>query len=376
MDERLKALRDQIDATDSELVQVLAKRMALSRQIGDVKQELGQPLYVPAREAALISARRAEAEEAGLSGDLVEDVLRRTMRESYLRQRNQGFQRTGVADRPVVVIGGQGQLGSLFARWFELSQYRVIIIDRDNLEELSAAVRDAALVLVSVPVALTVDVIETLPNLPDDCILADLTSVKSAPLAAMMARHSGPVLGLHPMFGPGIPTFAKQTILVTPGRDAQASQWLLRQFEIWGVRLHELSAERHDRAMSVIQVMRHLSTFVYGYHLVHEDVELDELVALSSPIYRLELMMVGRLFAQSPELYADIILSDRDQHRMIRRYLQRFQDLLTLIETEGREAFIREFSDVAQWFGPYARQFLQESAQLLQHADDVKHVES
>lgn len=375
MDERLKALRDQIDATDSELVQVLAKRMALSRQIGDVKQELGQPLYVPAREAALISARRAEAEEAGLSGDLVEDVLRRTMRESYLRQRNQGFQRTGVADRPVVVVGGQGQLGSFFARWFELSQYRVIIIDRDNLGELSAAVRDAALVLVSVPVALTVDVIETLPNLPDDCILADLTSVKSAPLAAMMARHSGPVLGLHPMFGPGIPTFAKQTILVTPGRDAQASQWLLRQFEIWGVRLHELSAERHDRAMSVIQVMRHLSTFVYGYHLVHEDVELDELVALSSPIYRLELMMVGRLFAQSPELYADIILSDRDQHRMIRRYLQRFQDLLTLIETEGREAFIREFSDVAQWFGPYARQFLQESAQLLQHADDVKQVE-
>ncbi|MCL4410549.1 MAG: bifunctional chorismate mutase/prephenate dehydrogenase [Gammaproteobacteria bacterium] len=375
MDERLKALRDQIDATDSELVQVLAKRMALSRQIGDVKQELGQPLYVPAREAALISARRAEAEEAGLSGDLVEDVLRRTMRESYLRQRNQGFQRTGVADRAVVVVGGQGQLGSFFARWFELSQYRVIIIDRDNLGELSAAVRDAALVLVSVPVALTVDVIETLPNLPDDCILADLTSVKSAPLAAMMARHSGPVLGLHPMFGPGIPTFAKQTILVTPGRDAQASQWLLRQFEIWGVRLHELSAERHDRAMSVIQVMRHLSTFVYGYHLVHEDVELDELVALSSPIYRLELMMVGRLFAQSPELYADIILSDRDQHRMIRRYLQRFQDLLTLIETEGREAFIREFSDVAQWFGPYARQFLQESAQLLQHADDVKQVE-
>ncbi|RUO21417.1 bifunctional chorismate mutase/prephenate dehydrogenase [Aliidiomarina haloalkalitolerans] len=376
MDERLKTLRDQIDATDSELVQVLAKRMELSRQIGEVKQELGQPLYVPAREAALISARREEAENAGLSGDLVEDVLRRTMRESYLRQRNQGFQRTGVAERPVVVIGGKGQLGSLFVRWFELSQYRVIVIDQDNLAELPAAVMDAALVLVSVPVAKTIDVIQALPNMPDDCILADLTSVKNAPLAAMMAHHSGPVLGLHPMFGPSIPTFAKQTILVTPGRDAQASQWLLRQFEIWGVRLHELSAERHDRAMSVIQVMRHLSTFVYGYHLVHEDVELDELVALSSPIYRLELMMVGRLFAQSPELYADIILSDRDQHRMIRRYLQRFQDLLTLIETEGREAFIREFADVAQWFGPYARQFLQESAQLLQHADDVKHVES
>lgn len=372
MDERLKVLRDQIDQADSALVKLLAERMELSRKIGEVKQELGQPLYVPEREAALISARREEAEQAGLSGDLVEDVLRRTMRESYLRQRNQGFQRTGEALRPVVVVGGKGQLGSLFVRWLELSSYTVIVIDRDNKDALHEAVKDAQLVLISVPVAQTEEVIRHLPILPDDCILADLTSVKVTPLSAMLAQHSGPVLGLHPMFGPGVPTFAKQTVLVTPGRDSQACQWLLRQFEIWGVRLHELDAERHDRAMSVIQVMRHLSTFVYGYHLVHEDVEIDELLALSSPIYRLELMMVGRLFAQSPELYADIILSDRDQHRMIRRYLQRFQDLLTLIETEGRDAFVREFQHVAQWFGPYARQFLQESASMLQHADDVK----
>ena len=372
MDKRLQQLREEIDAADSELVNLLARRMDISRRIGEVKQELGQPLYVPEREAALIAARRSEAEQRGLTGDLIEDVLRRTMRESYQRQKHQGFRRTGDSERPIVVVGGKGQLGSLFVRWFELSGYAVTVIDVDNLDALEKSVENAALVLISVPIEHTATVISELPELPDDCVLADLTSVKQAPLGAMLANHSGAVLGLHPMFGPNIPTFAKQTILVTPGRDAVAAQWLLRQFEIWGARLHELSAERHDQAMSVIQVMRHLSTFVYGYHLAHEDIDLDELLSLSSPIYRLELMMVGRLFAQDPGLYADIILSDHDQHRMIRRYLQRFTNLLDVLEQEGREGFIREFNAVARWFGPHARQFLQESVGLLQHADDVK----
>ncbi|MFO6426374.1 hypothetical protein ACLBOM_11150 [Escherichia coli] len=37
---------------------------------------------------------------------------------------------------------------------------------------------------------------------PKDCILVDLASVKNGPLQAMLAAHDGPVLGLHPMFGP------------------------------------------------------------------------------------------------------------------------------------------------------------------------------
>lgn len=372
MDSRLQRLREEIDAADSELVALLARRMEISRQIGEVKHDLGQPLYVPEREAALIAARREEAEAQGMSGDVIEDVLRRVMRESYQRQKHQGFRRTGDGQRNIVVVGGKGQLGSLFARWFALSDYPVVVIDKDNLDELADAVEYAALVLISVPVSRTTEVIEALPELPSDCVLADLTSVKREPLAAMLAQHSGPVLGLHPMFGPSVPTLAKQTILVAPGRDATAAQWLLRQFEIWGTTIHELSAEQHDKAMSVIQVMRHLSTFVYGYHLAHEDIDLDELLNLSSPIYRLELLMVGRLFAQSPELYADIILNDQDQHRMIRRYLQRFTKLLDVIETEGREGFIREFRGVARWFGPHAGQFLKESVSLLQHADDTK----
>ena len=42
--------------------------------------------------------------------------------------------------------------------------------------------------------------------------------------------------------------------------------------------------------------------------------------------------MVGRLFAQDPHLYADIILSSPQNLAMIRRYYQNFGEALGLLE--------------------------------------------
>ncbi|MCC5880318.1 MAG: bifunctional chorismate mutase/prephenate dehydrogenase [Idiomarina sp.] len=370
--DKLASLRAQIDAVDNELVSLLARRMQLTTMVGDIKSHLGQPLYVPTRERELIDARRAQATQQGVAPDLVEDVLRRVMRESYQSQKGRGFKKARNDQRPVVVIGGRGQLGGLFAQWFRLSGYQVVVIDQDNQDELSDAVAEAALVLVSVPIAVTNAVIEALPSLPQDCVLADLTSIKSAPLNTMLAQHGGPVLGLHPMFGPGVSTMAKQLIVATVGRDTGASEWLQTQLQIWGVHLQWLDAAEHDQAMSLIQVMRHITTFAYGVHLMEEEANLEQLQRLSSPIYRLELMMVGRLFAQSPSLYADIILAEPDNFAMIRRYLTRFSELLNTLETEGKQGFIDTFDRVADWFGDDAEGFLRESSALLQQADDAR----
>ena len=368
----LAKLRAQIDDVDNELVSLLARRMQLTTAVGDIKSQLGQPLYVPSRERDLIYARRQQAESEGVAPDLVEDVLRRVMRESYQSQKGRGFKKARHDDRPVVVIGGHGQLGGLFVQWFRLSGYQVRVIDQHNQDELNDAVTNAALVLISVPIAVTSEVIKGLPSLPDDCVLADLTSVKTAPLQAMLGQHSGPVLGLHPMFGPGVSTMAKQLVVATVGRDEAASSWLHSQLQTWGLHIQWLDAAEHDQAMSLIQVMRHITTFAYGVHLMEEEANLEQLQRLSSPIYRLELMMVGRLFAQSPSLYADIILAEPENFAMIRRYLARFSELLETLEKQGKDGFIDTFDKVASWFGDDAEGFLRESSALLQQADDAR----
>ncbi|WP_322406044.1 bifunctional chorismate mutase/prephenate dehydrogenase [Idiomarina sp. PL1-037] len=371
-DQQLSELRNAIDATDNELIEIIARRAKLTAAVGETKRSLKQPLYVPQRERSLIKARRSKAKEAGLSEDLIEDVIRRIIRESYRTQTAQAAATSTQLERPVVVFGGRGALGARLVSQLRQTGYSVMTIDKDDDWPGKDDLSRAQLVLMSVPVNKTVDLIKQLPPLAEDCVLADVTSIKAAPLNAMLAQHSGPVVGLHPMFGPSVQNLAKQLVVVTHGRQPERYQWLLDQFVNWGAHLHEVNADKHDDAMGWIQAMRHLSTFAYGVHLANERVDIKELLELSSPIYRMELMMIGRLFAQNAELYADIIAANKGQFSSIRRYLQQFSAIIDDIESGKKSDFISLFDEVSQYFGEFSSQFLKESESLVQLADDQR----
>ncbi|KFZ30302.1 chorismate mutase [Pseudidiomarina salinarum] len=369
--QQLEQLRTEIDATDGALVELLLRRRQLAADVGKVKRELGQPLYVPDREAKMLEDRRRQAAAVGLSPDLIEDVLRRVIRESYQQQQAADVH---LQNKKIVVVGGAGALGQLFVRLFESAGASVQVLDKNDWQRAKEYLAGADLVLISVPIAVTEQVIVELPELPQHCILADVTSVKEGPLQAMLKQHKGPVVGLHPMFGPQQQTLAKQLIVVSHGRGQPHYQWLLDSIVRWGANLQEFDAEAHDQAMAFIQVMRHLSTFVYGVHLARERADLEQLLELSSPIYRLELMMVGRLFAQNAELYADIILSQPQNFAMMRRYLQRFDTVLGELEQGNKAAFLEEFAEVAAYFGEFSTDFLNDSQRLLSLAGDTHKV--
>jgi len=371
-EDNLKVLRDEIDDIDSQLVSLLAKRLAVTTKVGVLKSEEGVPIFAPEREASLISKRRAQAEQAGLSGDLIEDILRRLMRDSYVSQDASGYQCINPDCKKVVVVGGKGQLGSIFVDLFTRSGYQVVIIEQEDWPRSEGILFDAGLVIVSVPIRLTSLVINQLSNLPSDCILADFTSVKESPLYEMLKVHSGPVVGLHPMFGPDVTGLIKQTIIACNGREESQYQWLLNQFEVWGAKIYQVPAHEHDQAMSMVQVMRHFSTIAYGYHLMAEGADIENLVNMSSPIYRLELIMVGRLFAQNPILYTDIIFANPDNITMMKRFAYRFLELLEDVEMGDKEAFVNMFKQVSHWFGDYADDFMAESKTMLLKANELK----
>ena len=255
---------------------------------------------------------------------------------------------------------------------FSALGYQVSIIGQDDWQGSADIFARASVVIVAVPIRLTASVIQQLTSLPENCILADVTSIKTSPLYEMMKVHSGPVIGLHPMFGPDVTGLVKQTIIACNGRREQEYQWLLEQFKVWGAEIYPVGADNHDQAMAMVQVMRHFSTIAYGYHLMTEGANIDELIAMSSPIYRLELIMVGRLFAQDPVLYSDIIFANRDNIEMMKRFAYRFLTLLEDVEQGDKQAFVSMFNQVSDWFGDYADTFLQESKLMLQKANEIK----
>ncbi|MDH2998709.1 bifunctional chorismate mutase/prephenate dehydrogenase [Pasteurellaceae bacterium LFhippo2] len=373
MNNPLNPIRDQIDHVDQQLIQLLSKRLELVAEVGKIKLEHGLPLYAPDREAVMLKARREEAEKAGIPADLIEDVLRRVMRESYASENKHGFKAVNPDIRKIVVVGGRGKLGGLFARYFQSSGYDVDVLgsqDWDNAENILA---NTDVVIVCVPIDATLTTIERLqPYLTENMILADLTSVKAQPLAKMLEVHEGAVVGLHPMFGPDIASMAKQVVACCHGRFAERYQWLLEQFKLWGAKVEQIDAHEHDHSMTYIQALRHFSTFAYGLHLSQQPVKLSQLLALSSPIYRLELAMIGRLFAQDGALYADIIADKPENLAVIESLKNSFEQSLAFFENNDKQGFIETFEKVHLWFGDYSEQFMRESRNLLQKANDLR----
>ena len=211
-----------------------------------------------------------------------------------------------------------------------------------------------------------------MPKLPDQCLLCDITSVKQMPLDAMLSAHAGPVVGLHPMFGPDVKSLVKQVIVVCHGRESSRCDWLLRQLEAWGGLLREESPAAHDQSMQMIQAMRHFTTIAYGVFLSRQPADLERLLRLSSPIYRLELAMVGRLFAQSPMLYADIMLQADHLPDLISDYRHALDELLALVRGDDREGLVARFRAVQAYFGDLAPKLLTESADLLRKMHDAQ----
>ncbi|MFD0965815.1 bifunctional chorismate mutase/prephenate dehydrogenase [Seminibacterium arietis] len=371
--ESLQELRAEIDQLDRELLQLIEKRLSLVKKVGELKHKKGLPIYVPDREADMLLARRKEAENIGVSAELIEDVLRRLMRESYASENQYGFKTVNPAIKKIVIVGGKGKLGGLFASYLSASGYPVSILDKADWLNAGKILAGANVVIVSVPICDTQEVIESLrPYLTENMLLTDLTSVKCLPLKKMLEVHSGAVVGLHPMFGPDIESMAKQIVVRCDGRYLERYQWFLDQIQIWGAKIYCVDAIEHDQNMTYVQALRHFSTFASGLHLSKQPVQLSKLLALSSPIYRLELAMIGRLFAQDGGLYADIIMDKPENLTVIKSMQQSYEESLKFIENGDKQGFIDCFNQVKQWFGNYSQQFLKESHQLLKQANDYR----
>ncbi len=95
-----------------------------------------------------------------------------------------------------------------------------------------------------------------------------------------------------------------------------------------------------------------------------------DILALSSPIYRAELMMTGRIFAQNAELYADIVFANNERRTLLLDFLQHHEHLAALVRDDDKAGFIREFEAIGEFFGDFAEQARTESGYLIHRLAD------
>lgn len=84
--ENLTVLRRQIDILDNDLLELLAKRMRVSKEIGTYKKEHNMPILQAQRYDEILKNRIGQAEKMGMDGEFMKTVLMAIHEESIRQQ--------------------------------------------------------------------------------------------------------------------------------------------------------------------------------------------------------------------------------------------------------------------------------------------------
>ncbi len=367
----LEVHRQRIDEIDEQILDLLSERGKVAQSVIQSKVENQLPVFVPKREEEKTEAFKLKAVEKGIDPVWAEDFMRMIMTASRATQSQMRFPIATPEPKHILFIGGEGGMGSLYKRVAEQTGHFVYSIDKSNWYELEEIAPKLDMVIVTVPINITEAAIKRLKGrLKKDTILADFTSNKAEPIQAMLEAHEGPVVGLHPMHGPDVQNLSKQLMVFCAGRDADKATWFIEQCELWGMRVIQADPKKHDHVMHMVQGMRHFVALLHGSFMQHYDLKPTDMLEYSSPIYRAEIMMTGRIFAQSAELYADIVFANEERRDLLMNFFEHHKALAELVKKNDREGFIREFENVTDFFGKFATQALNESGYLINRLAD------
>jgi chorismate mutase/prephenate dehydrogenase len=368
----LANVRAELAATDTELVNLLAKRMGLIRQVAKVKAEKDLPSFDREREGAHLDDLLARATDANVPEDVVRDIFARLFASSRLEQRR--FLQARSEHFSIGIIGGTQGMGGFLARVFRNGGFAV---EAMGLGEGASAIEVASrndVVIVAVPIDITVSVIKAIaPFVRKGACLMDVTSIKRGPLEAMLeaAPEGVDVVGTHPMFGPHGIDFDRQKVVLCKGRGDAAFARVKKLFETFGAETIDATAEEHDSQMALIQVLIHEKTMVLGSVLARLEADLGRSLQFASPIYRTELAMIGRMFSQQAELYADILTVNPEAARLSHVFEQEAAHFARAVAMKDRESVVKRFREVADYMKDFAAWAKKQSDAILD--DLVRH---
>lgn len=356
-----------VDAIDHDLLQLLARRMGLVAEIADYKRHHALRIRDLRREREILDDRTSRAHALGLPAGEIESMFRILLRASREHQASLRAEvPLDLEPRTVAVIGGHGGMGSLLARVFGDLGHQVLVSDVSTPLRPREAAAAADVIVISVPIDVTEEVIRDVgPAVREDALLMDVTSIKQAPVEAMLAASRASVLGTHPMFGPGVHTLQGQRMVLCRARGDAWADWVSSMFAARGLVVTETSPEQHDRVMAVVQVLTHFQTQVLGLALVKVGVPLAETLQFTSPAYLLELYVAARHFAQSPDLYGAIEARNPRTGDVTDAFNAAARELADILRRDDQARFQAMFEEVRAFFGPFTDEAVEQSSYLI-----------
>lgn len=182
---------------------------------------------------------------------------------------------------------------------------------------------------------------EVMPHLPADCIISDISSVKTG--LKNFYEHCGHrYVSTHPMFGP---TFAnlnqlshENAIIISEG-DYMGRIFFKDLYSRLGLNIYEYSFEEHDKTVAYSLSIPFVSTFVFAAVMKHQDAP--------GTTFKRHMNIAKGVLNEDDFLLQEILFNPytSEQVEQIRTELKRLLEIIDNKDAEGMKEYLTKIRD-------------------------------
>jgi prephenate dehydrogenase len=188
------------------------------------------------------------------------------------------------------------------------------------------------LVINAVTLKYTIEVFQqVLPHLPKDCIISDISSVKTG-FKEYYESTGLRYVSTHPMFGPtfaNLGALSSENAIVINEGDYMGRIFFLDLYRRLGLNVHEYSFEEHDEAMAYSLSVPFVSTFVFSAVMKHQD----------SPgtTFKRHLKIARGVLSEDDTLLREILFNPKTKSH-VEQIRAELKELIQIIDDRNEEA--------------------------------------
>jgi len=312
----LSDLRDSLAAIDRSILELVAKRQEMAKEIGRIKATEGRSTRDFSQERDVTMRARATAESLGLDPNVAEEIALLLIRASLTAQEQDRVQMSGEGKgRRVLIIGGAGKMGGWLARFLSSQGFSVEIADPaatdamfPHLSDWRSSPLDHDIIIVAAPLRISGSILEALAERKPPGVVFDVGSLKTPLRAGLKALLDAgvAVTSVHPMFGPDTELLSGRHVIFIDVGHSAATRTARELFGSTMVVQVEMDLDSHDRVISYILGLSHAANIAFLAALAGSGEDAERLQRLSSTTFDAQLDVARRVARENPHLYFEI----------------------------------------------------------------------
>ncbi|MFX0076782.1 MAG: prephenate dehydrogenase/arogenate dehydrogenase family protein [Candidatus Hermodarchaeota archaeon] len=276
--------------------------------------------------------------------------------------------------RNITIIGGSGGMGKVFGKYFKERGFEVTLFARDELRLRKAAselnveyelslensVKNADLVMISIPITSTADMIHKIgPLLKENALIFDITSLKKNIVNALIeVKNKFPIncISLHPMFGPGIKSMKNYVMMVLKVGGTEKYEELvndlLNVFRSDGLIITETIPDIHDKRIALTLGVPHMLNILFLNLLKSSNEPLNELTRFTGTTFLLQKVFAESIIQREMEMFGEIQMENQE----FLKILEIFEGLLHRYKKIVEEKNVKGFNEIFSRGLEYSRE--------------------